>query len=133
MTPNSRSQYAVAVAQQLLDVNSSGEADASLPDDDTARILTGLSDVSKHLPSWIKQAERLKSKTSSLPRSSSLAWQTVRLLAHIRMLAAAASPPRRGARQPPSALCSGHPGAALGARPESAGVARAHEVLRFLG
>lgn len=57
---------AVATAQQLLGVNSSGEADVSLPDDDMARMLTGLSDVSKHLPSWAKQAEGLKSKTSSL-------------------------------------------------------------------
>jgi hypothetical protein len=57
---------AVAVAQQLLGVNSSGEADPSLPDDDMARMLTGLSDVSKQLPSWGKQAEGLKSKTSSL-------------------------------------------------------------------
>lgn len=57
---------AIATAQQLLGVNSSGEADPSLPDDDMARMLTGLSDVSKHLPSWAKQAEGLKSKTSSL-------------------------------------------------------------------
>ncbi|MFF7656906.1 hypothetical protein ACFZCY_45210 [Streptomyces sp. NPDC007983] len=57
---------AVATAQQLLGVNSSGEADASLPDDDMARMLTGLSHVSKHLTSWAKQAEGLKSKTSSL-------------------------------------------------------------------
>ncbi|REK84490.1 hypothetical protein DY245_43310 [Streptomyces inhibens] len=57
---------AVAIAQQLLGVNSSGEADPSLPDDDMARMLTGLSDVSKQLPSWEKQAEGLKSKTSSL-------------------------------------------------------------------
>ncbi|MET9041226.1 hypothetical protein [Streptomyces mirabilis] len=57
---------AVATAQQLLGVNSSGEADASLPDDDMARMLTGLSDVSKQLPSWGKQAEGLKSKRSSL-------------------------------------------------------------------
>ncbi|MFI0779322.1 hypothetical protein [Streptomyces sp. NPDC021212] len=57
---------AVATAQQLLGVNSSGEADASLLDDDMARMLTGLSHVSKHLPSWAKQADKLKSKTSSL-------------------------------------------------------------------
>jgi hypothetical protein len=31
-----------------------------------ARMLRGLNDVSKHLPSWAKQAEGLKSKTSSL-------------------------------------------------------------------
>lgn len=57
---------AVATARQLLGVDSSGKADASLPDDDMARMLTGLTDVSKHLPSWAKQAEGLKSKTSSL-------------------------------------------------------------------
>ncbi|MFD0140456.1 hypothetical protein ACFVIL_41980 [Streptomyces sp. NPDC127159] len=57
---------AVATAQQLLGINSSGEADPSLPDDDMARMLTSLSDVSKHLASWAKQAEGLKSKTSSL-------------------------------------------------------------------
>lgn len=57
---------AVATAQQLLGVDSSGEPDPFLPDDDMARMLTGLSDVSKHLPSWAKQAQGLKSKTSSL-------------------------------------------------------------------
>ncbi|MEU5492255.1 hypothetical protein AB0G98_31575 [Streptomyces sp. NPDC020196] len=57
---------AVATARQLLSVDSSGKVDASLPDDDMARMLTGLSNVSKHLPSWAKQAEGLKSKTSSL-------------------------------------------------------------------
>ncbi|KOU63737.1 hypothetical protein ADK55_07940 [Streptomyces sp. WM4235] len=57
---------AVAIAQQLLGVNSAGEVDPSLPDDDMARMLNGLSDVAKHLLSWRKQAERLKSKTSSL-------------------------------------------------------------------
>ena len=51
--------------QQLLSISNSGEADASLPDDGMARMLTGLSDVAKQLPSWGKQAERLKSKTSS--------------------------------------------------------------------
>ncbi|MEU6182969.1 hypothetical protein [Streptomyces coeruleorubidus] len=57
---------AVAIAQQLLGVNSSGEPDASLPDDDMARMLAGLHDASKQLPSWRKQAEGLQSKTSSL-------------------------------------------------------------------
>ncbi|WP_223291260.1 hypothetical protein [Streptomyces avicenniae] len=57
---------AVATAHQLLGINSSGETDASLPDDDMARMLTGLTDVSKHLTSWGRQAEGLKSKTSSL-------------------------------------------------------------------
>ncbi|MGQ4459363.1 hypothetical protein [[Kitasatospora] papulosa] len=57
---------AVATARQLLGVDSSGKVDASLPDDDMASMLTGLSNVSKHLPSWAKQAEGLKSKTSSL-------------------------------------------------------------------
>lgn len=57
---------AAATARKLLGVDSSGKADASLPDDDMARMLTGLSDASKHLPSWAKQAEGLKSKTSSL-------------------------------------------------------------------
>ncbi|WP_121785215.1 hypothetical protein [Streptomyces dangxiongensis] len=31
-----------------------------------ARMLTGLSDTAKHLASWTRQAEGLKSKTSSL-------------------------------------------------------------------
>ncbi|MFB7998777.1 hypothetical protein ACFC4G_38860 [Streptomyces sp. NPDC056002] len=57
---------AVATAQQLLNVAGPEEGDASLPDDDMAHMLTGLTDVSKHLPSWRKQAEGLKSKTSSL-------------------------------------------------------------------
>lgn len=57
---------AVATAQHLLGVDSSGEADASLPDDDMARMLKDLSGVSKYLPSWAKQAQGLKSKTSSL-------------------------------------------------------------------
>ncbi|AZP23015.1 hypothetical protein EJC51_00525 [Streptomyces aquilus] len=57
---------AVATAQQLLGVDSSGKADPSLPDDDMARMLTGLSDKSKNLKSWAKQAEGLMSKTSSL-------------------------------------------------------------------
>jgi hypothetical protein len=57
---------AVSTAQQLLGVDDSGEADASLPDDDMARMLTGLSDVAKRVPSWGKQAEGLSSKTSSL-------------------------------------------------------------------
>ncbi|WP_328941489.1 hypothetical protein [Streptomyces sp. NBC_00250] len=57
---------AVATARQLLGVDSSGKPDASLPDDEMVRILTGLSNVSKNLPSWAKQAEGLKSKTSSL-------------------------------------------------------------------
>ncbi|MCZ4120256.1 hypothetical protein [Streptomyces sp. H39-S7] len=57
---------AVATAQQLLGVNSSGEADASLPEDDMARMLKDLCEVSRHLPSWARQAEGLKSKTSSL-------------------------------------------------------------------
>ncbi|MEJ8652609.1 hypothetical protein WKI65_32180 [Streptomyces sp. MS1.AVA.3] len=49
---------AAATAQQLLGVNSSGEVDTSLPDDDTARVLTSLIDVSKHLPSWGKGTRR---------------------------------------------------------------------------
>ncbi|MFD7817663.1 hypothetical protein ACFV6E_32800 [Streptomyces sp. NPDC059785] len=57
---------AVAVAQRLLGVDSSEEADAALPDDEMARMLTGLSDASRHLTSWARQAEGLKSKTSSL-------------------------------------------------------------------
>ncbi|WP_438306876.1 hypothetical protein ACSHXN_45935 (plasmid) [Streptomyces sp. HUAS TT11] len=57
---------AVATAQQLLGINSSGEAGPSLPDDDMARMLTSLSNVAKHLTSWMKQAKGLKSKTSSL-------------------------------------------------------------------
>ncbi|AXE27369.1 hypothetical protein C0216_08620 [Streptomyces globosus] len=57
---------AVVTARQLLDVDSSGKADASLPDDDMARMLTELSNVHKNLPSWAKRAEGLKSKTSSL-------------------------------------------------------------------
>lgn len=57
---------AVATARQLLGIDSSGNPDPSLPDDDMAKMLTGLSSVSKHLPSWAKQAEGLKSKTSSL-------------------------------------------------------------------
>jgi hypothetical protein len=57
---------AVSTAQQLLGIDESGEADASLPDDDMARMLTSLSDVAKHLPSWTRQAEGLRAKTSSL-------------------------------------------------------------------
>ncbi|WP_229860000.1 hypothetical protein [Streptomyces poonensis] len=57
---------AVAVAQQLLGINDSWEADPSLPDDEIARMLTGLADVSRQLPSWTRQAEGLRSKTSSL-------------------------------------------------------------------
>ncbi|MGW0902928.1 hypothetical protein [Streptomyces sp. NPDC002853] len=57
---------AVATARQLLGIDNSGEADASLPDDDMARMLNGLNDVSSHLPSWAKQAQGLISKTSSL-------------------------------------------------------------------
>ncbi|MER5359764.1 hypothetical protein [Streptomyces sp. NPDC002785] len=57
---------AVSTAQGLLGVDNSGVADASLPDDDMARMLTGLSDVAKRVPSWGKQAEGLRSKTSSL-------------------------------------------------------------------
>ncbi|WP_445269579.1 hypothetical protein [Streptomyces sp. DSM 41634] len=57
---------AVATARQLLGVDSSGKADASLPDDDMARMLTDLSNAAKHLPSWARQADGLKSRTSSL-------------------------------------------------------------------
>lgn len=57
---------AVAIAQQLLGSKSSGETAAAPPDDDMARMLTGLSDTAKHLAPWTRQAEGLKSKTSSL-------------------------------------------------------------------
>ncbi|MFF8639022.1 hypothetical protein ACF052_33080 [Streptomyces pilosus] len=57
---------AVAIAQQLLGSKNSGETAAAPPDDDMARMLTGLSDTAKHLASWTRQAEGLKSKTSSL-------------------------------------------------------------------
>ena len=43
---------AAATAQHLLGVNSSEEVDGPLPDDDMARMLTSLTDVSKHLSSW---------------------------------------------------------------------------------
>ncbi|MFE0731670.1 hypothetical protein ACFW2X_26160 [Streptomyces antibioticus] len=57
---------AVAIAQQLLGSKSSGETAAAPPDDDMARMLTGLSNTAKHLAPWTRQAEGLKSKTSSL-------------------------------------------------------------------
>ncbi|MFD5555642.1 hypothetical protein ACFWIA_17585 [Streptomyces sp. NPDC127068] len=57
---------AVAIARQMLGIDSSGKADPSLPDDEMASMLTGLSNVSKDLPAWAKQADGLKSKTSSL-------------------------------------------------------------------
>ncbi|MER7968007.1 hypothetical protein ABTX35_03155 [Streptomyces sp. NPDC096080] len=57
---------AVVVAQRLLGVNDSGEPDPFLPDDDMARMLKGLNDVSRQLPSWGKRAAGLQSKTSSL-------------------------------------------------------------------
>ncbi|MFC9797218.1 hypothetical protein ACFVJI_31820 [Streptomyces sp. NPDC127584] len=57
---------AVSAAQRLLGIDDSGKADATLPDDDMARLLNDLHGVAKLVPSWTRQAEGLRSKTSSL-------------------------------------------------------------------